>query len=69
MGRYHTASWFDADDDAPVTDAADATTNEGGILPFLIPLGLLAAKAAAAGAISGGVGYGVKKALDRRGRR
>ena len=38
----------------------------GGILPFLIPLGLLAAKAAAAGAISGGVGYGVKKALDRR---
>ena len=41
----------------------------GGILPFLIPLGLLAAKAAAAGAISGGVGYGVEKALDRRGRR
>ena len=41
----------------------------GGILPFLIPLGLLAAKAAMAGAISGGVGYGVKKALDRRGRR
>ena len=38
----------------------------GGILPFLIPLGLLAAKAATAGAISGGVGYGVKKALDRR---
>ena len=38
----------------------------GGILPFLIPLGFLAAKAAAAGAISGGVGYGVKKALDRR---
>ena len=36
----------------------------GGILPFLIPLGLLAAKAAAAGAISGGVGYGVKKGLD-----
>ena len=35
----------------------------GGILPFLIPLGLLAAKAAAAGAISGGMGYGVKKAL------
>ena len=67
-GRYHTASWFDADDDASVTDA-DATTNEGGILPFLIPLGLLAAKAAAAGAISAGVGYGVKKALDRRGRR
>ena len=33
------------------------------------PPPLLAVKAAAAGAISGGVGYGVKKALDRRGRR
>ena len=33
LGRYHTASWFDADDDAPATDA-DATTNEGGFYPF-----------------------------------
>ena len=34
LGRYHTASWFDADDDAPATDAADATTNEEGFYPF-----------------------------------
>jgi len=38
----------------------------GGILPFLIPLGILEAKAAATGAISGGVGYGVTKALEKR---
>ena len=36
----------------------------GGILPFLIPLGIAAAKAIAAGAVSGAAGYGVKKGLD-----
>jgi len=44
------ASWSDAD--------------VGGILPFLIPLGILAAKAAAAGAISGTAGYRTKKAIE-----
>ena len=39
---------------------------QGGILPFaLLPLLALAGKAAAAGAISGAAGYGVKKALDK----
>ena len=37
---------------------------QGGILPFLIPLGIAAAKAIAAGAVSGAAGYGVKKCLD-----
>ena len=36
----------------------------GGILPFLIPLAIAAAKAIAAGAVSGAAGYGVKKGLD-----
>ena len=36
----------------------------GGILPFLIPLGIAAAKAIAAGAVSGAAGYGVKKGLE-----
>lgn len=36
----------------------------GEILPFLIPLGIAAAKAIAAGAVSGAAGYGVKKGLD-----
>ena len=38
---------------------------KGGILPIaLIPLLALAGKAAAAGAISGAAGYGVKKGLE-----
>ena len=36
----------------------------GGILPFLIPLAIAGAKAAAAGAVSGAAGYGVKKGLE-----
>ena len=36
----------------------------GGVLPFLIPAAILAAKAAAAGAISAGAGYGTKKAIE-----
>ena len=36
----------------------------GGILPFLIPLGIAAAKAIAAGAVSGAAGWGAKKALE-----
>ena len=36
----------------------------GGILPFLIPLGIAAAKAIAAGAVSGAAGWGIKKGLD-----
>ena len=37
----------------------------GGILPvFLIPAAIAAAKAAAAGAISGAAGYGTKKAIE-----
>ena len=36
----------------------------GGILPFLIPLSIAAAKAIATGAVSGAAGYGVKKGLD-----
>ena len=35
----------------------------GGILPFLIPLGIAAAKAIAAAAVSGAAGYGVKKRI------
>ena len=41
---------------------------KGGILPLLalaIPALAAAGKAAAAGAISAGVGYGTKKAIDR----
>ena len=40
------------------------TYQQGGILPFLIPLGIAAAKAIAAGVVSGAAGYGVKKGLD-----
>ena len=40
------------------------TYQQGGILPFLVPLGIAAAKAIAAGAVSGAAGYGVKKGLD-----
>ena len=36
----------------------------GEILPFLIPLGIAAAKAIAAGAVSRAAGYEVKKRLD-----
>ena len=36
----------------------------GGILPFLIPAALALGKAAALGAVSGGVGYGTKKAIQ-----
>ena len=36
----------------------------GGILPFLIPAAILAAKAVAARAISGVAGYGTKKAIE-----
>ena len=36
----------------------------GGILPFLVPLGIAAAKAIAAGAVRGAAGYRVKKGLD-----
>ena len=36
----------------------------GGILPFLIPLAIAGAKAAAVGAVSGAAGYGVKKGLE-----
>ena len=44
------------------------TVQKGGILPLLalaIPALAAARKAAAAGAISAGVGYGMKKAIDR----
>ena len=37
------------------------TYQRGGILPFLIPSAILAAKAAGTGAISGAAGYGVQK--------
>jgi len=36
----------------------------GGILPFLLPAAILAAKATTAGAISGAAGYGTKKAIE-----
>ena len=36
----------------------------GGILPSLIPLAIAGAEAAAAGAVSGAAGYGVKKGLE-----
>ena len=36
----------------------------GGIAPFLIPLAIAAGKAIATGAVSGAVGWGVKKGLD-----
>ena len=37
----------------------------GGILPFLIPLPIAGAKAAAMGGIGAGVGFDVKKGLER----
>ena len=37
---------------------------QGGILPFLVPLGIAAAKAAALGGASAAAGYGTKKAMD-----
>jgi len=37
----------------------------GGIFPLLIPLLALAGKAALAGVVSSGVGYGVKKLIDK----
>ena len=37
---------------------------QGGILPFLVPLGTATGKAIAAGAVSGAAGYGVKKGLE-----
>ena len=37
---------------------------QGGILPFLVPLGIAAAKAAALGGASAAAGYGTKKAID-----
>ena len=37
---------------------------QGGILPFLVPLLIAGGKAIAAGAVSGAAGYGVKKGLD-----
>ena len=39
-------------------------SQRGGILPFLVLLGIAAAKAIAAGAVSGAAGWGVKKGLD-----
>ena len=36
----------------------------GGILPFLIPAAIAIGKAAALGAVSGGAGYGAKKAIQ-----
>ena len=36
----------------------------GGILPFLIPAAIALGKAAALGAVSGGAGYGAKKAIQ-----
>ena len=36
----------------------------GGILPFLIPAAIALDKAAALGAVSGGAGYGAKKAIQ-----
>ena len=37
---------------------------QGGILPFLVPLLITGGKAIAAGAVSGAAGYGVKKGLE-----
>ena len=37
---------------------------QGGILPFLVPLLIAGGKAIAAGAVSGAAGYGVKKGLE-----
>ena len=37
---------------------------QGGILPFLVPLLIAGGKAIAAGAVSGATGYGVKKGLE-----
>ena len=36
----------------------------GGILPFLIPTAIAIGKAVALGAVSGGAGYGAKKAIE-----
>ena len=36
----------------------------GGIFPFLIPAAIALGKAAALGAVSGGAGYGAKKAIQ-----
>ena len=56
-GPVPLATWSDAVED-------DDDDNEGGILPFLVPLALAAGKAIAAGAVSGAAGYGVKKGLE-----
>ena len=37
---------------------------QGGILPFLVPLLIAGGKAIAAGAVSGAAGYGIKKGLE-----
>ena len=39
-------------------------TQQGGILPFLIPAAIALGKAAALGAASGAAGYGAKKAIQ-----
>ena len=45
-------------------DENDAESNEGGILPFLIPAAIALGKAAVTGAVSGAAGYGAKKAIQ-----
>ena len=42
----------------------DAESNVGILLAFLIPAAIALGKAAAAGAVSAGTGYGTKKALE-----